>query len=154
MLMLFQYNWHVRNEWFEWCKQVSEEELLRDRTGGVGSMMKTLYHIVDVEYSWIQVLQGKPDIEEAFEKYDSLHKIIDLSNDYHTEVKEYLDNWTGEMESELDLRFNKFKKGEVLRHIIAHEIHHIGQLSIWARGLDLKPVSANLIGKDLLSPSK
>jgi uncharacterized damage-inducible protein DinB len=75
MLMLFQYNWHVRNDWFEWCKQVSEEELLRNRTGGVGSIMKTLYHIVDVDYSWIQVLQGKPNIEEAFDKYDHCTKL-------------------------------------------------------------------------------
>ncbi|HDR5875335.1 TPA: damage-inducible protein DinB, partial [Bacillus anthracis] len=30
-----------------------------------------------------------------------------------------------------------------------HEIHHIGQLSIWARELNLRPVSANLIGRGL-----
>ncbi len=35
--------------------------------------------------------------------------------------------------------------GEIMRHTIAHEIHHIGQLSIWARELGRKPVSANLI---------
>ncbi|HDR5022767.1 TPA: damage-inducible protein DinB, partial [Bacillus cereus] len=39
--------------------------------------------------------------------------------------------------------------GEVLRHVIVHEIHHIGQLSIWARELNLRPVSANLIGRGL-----
>lgn len=39
--------------------------------------------------------------------------------------------------------------GEVMRHVIAHEIHHIGQLSIWAREMDLKPVSANYIGRSL-----
>ena len=39
--------------------------------------------------------------------------------------------------------------GEVMRHMIAHEIHHIGQLSVWAREIGKKPVSANLIGKGL-----
>lgn len=36
-----------------------------------------------------------------------------------------------------------------MRHMIAHEIHHIGQLSVWAREIGKKPVSANLIGKEL-----
>jgi uncharacterized damage-inducible protein DinB len=36
MLQLFHYNWQVRDEWFEWCRQLLEEELLRERTGGVG----------------------------------------------------------------------------------------------------------------------
>jgi len=39
--------------------------------------------------------------------------------------------------------------GEVMRHLIAHEIHHIGQLSVWAREIGKKPVTANLIGRGL-----
>ena len=31
---------------------------------------------------------------------------------------------------------------------MGYEIHHIGQLSIWARQLNLQPVSANLIEED------
>ncbi|QWH42653.1 hypothetical protein EXW53_12305 [Bacillus mycoides] len=47
------------------------------------------------------------------------------------------------------MNFNSKEIGEVLRHVIVHEIHHIGQLSIWARELNLQPVSANLIGRGL-----
>ncbi len=25
---LFQYNWQVRDDWFKWCEQLSEEDLL------------------------------------------------------------------------------------------------------------------------------
>ena len=32
--------------------------------------------------------------------------------------------------------------GEAIRHIIAHEIHHIGQLSIWAREIGMEPISS------------
>lgn len=39
--------------------------------------------------------------------------------------------------------------GEVMRHMIAHEIHYTGQLSVWAREIEKKLVSANLIGKEL-----
>lgn len=31
----------------------------------------------------------------------------------------------------------RYTKGEILRHLIAHEIHHMGQLSIWVRDLGL-----------------
>ncbi len=48
---LFKYNWHVRDEWFNWCKQLTAEDLLLDRVGGVGSILYTLFHIIDVEYS-------------------------------------------------------------------------------------------------------
>lgn len=51
MYTLFQYNWQVRDDWFKWCEQLSEEVLLRKRVGGVGSILETLFHIVDVEYS-------------------------------------------------------------------------------------------------------
>ena len=39
MITLFRYNWQVRDEWFKWCERVSAEELLRERTGGVGSII-------------------------------------------------------------------------------------------------------------------
>lgn len=62
----------VREQWYEWCGDISEAELLATRIGGVGSILKTLFHIVDVEWSWIQVLQGKPDFQEDFEQYKTL----------------------------------------------------------------------------------
>jgi uncharacterized damage-inducible protein DinB len=30
MLTMFRYNWQVRDEWFEWCKQVPPDELVRE----------------------------------------------------------------------------------------------------------------------------
>lgn len=38
-----------------------------------------------------------------------------------------------------------------MRHVIAHEIHHVGQLSVWAREMGRQPVTANLIGRGLSS---
>jgi hypothetical protein len=40
---------------------------------------------------------------------------------------------------------------KILHHIIALEIHHIGQLSIWSRELELQPASANFVGRELKS---
>lgn len=38
-----------------------------------------------------------------------------------------------------------FTYGKIIRHLITHEVHHIGQLSIWSRELELKPISSDLI---------
>ena len=59
--MLFNYNWQVRDEWFDWCRQLPHGELVKERTGGMKSFHATLLHIIDVECSWIRAMQGKED---------------------------------------------------------------------------------------------
>ncbi len=156
MQKLFEYNWQVRDDWFTWCETVPEEELLKKRIGGVGSILYTLFHIVDVEYSWICGLQGKPEPEEPpFESFAILSKVQGLSKLYHREIESFITSWTDEMEdlelTEIDPNGERlsFRYGEIMRHVIAHEIHHVGQLSIWAREIGREPVTANLINRGL-----
>lgn len=152
MHTIFQYNWQVRDDWFKWCEQLSEEELLRNRIGGVGSILETLFHIVDVEYSWISALQGKEDNEPQFQDYQSIQKVKALSDLYKRGLDDFLQLWSSSLECKIlkaSWTDKTYTYGEVLRHVIVHEIHHIGQLSIWARELNLRPVSANLIGRGL-----
>lgn len=155
--MMFRYNWKVREEWYRWCEEVNEEELLLVRTGGVGGILHTLFHIVDVEWSWIRILQGKPDFQERFDDYNTLEKVKELDARFKSEVESFVLAWNENMENQLfydtmpDGRVETDTWGEVMRHIIAHEIHHIGQISVWAREIGKKPVSANLIGKGLAS---
>lgn len=153
MEALFRYNWQVRDEWFTLCESLSEEELLRQRIGGVGSILRTLFHIVDVEYSWICALVGK-DFDPQYEDYMSLEQIRALSNDCRPAIQAFLQQWTPEYEGKLAqanwLGDESFTHGEVLRHVIAHEIHHVGQLSVWIRELQLTPPSANFIRRGLI----
>lgn len=153
MLTLFAYNWQVRNEWLEWCKQLTNEELQQKRTGGVGTFIGTLAHIVDVEYSWIRVVQGKSDFEINIDEYNTVEKVKTLSETFHSEIKDFLQLWSLEMENNpvtVPWGDEKYTAGEILRHVIAHEIHHIGQLSVWSREMGLKPISANLIRRKLV----
>ncbi|PDZ48487.1 damage-inducible protein DinB [Bacillus sp. AFS094611] len=152
MYTLFQYNWQVRDDWFKWCEQLSEEELLRKRVGGVGSILETLFHIVDVEYSWISALQGKEDNEPQYKDYKSIQQVRALSDLYKRELGVFLQFWSSSLEYKIlkaSWTDKTYTYSEVLRHVIVHEIHHIGQLSIWARELNLQPISANLIGRGL-----
>lgn len=152
MYTLFQYNWQVRDDWFKWFGQLSEEDLLCKRVGGVGSILETLFHIVDVEYSWISALQGEEDRELQFKDYQSIQKVKALSDLYKRELEDFLQLWSSSFECKIlkaSWTDKTYTYGEVLRHVIVHEIHHIGQISIWARELNLQPVSANLIGRGL-----
>jgi uncharacterized damage-inducible protein DinB len=153
---MFRYNWMVREAWYGWCEDIPEEELLRNRMGGVGGILHTLFHIIDVEWSWIRSLQGKSDFQESFESYRSLEKVRKLDTAFRTEVEDFVRSWDVSMENrplydtKPDGSVVIDAWGEVMRHVIAHEIHHAGQLSIWAREVGKKPVSANVIGKGLI----
>ncbi|MGE8033792.1 damage-inducible protein DinB [Lysinibacillus sp. KCTC 33748] len=147
MIKFFQYNWQVRDEWFEWCNQLSIEELLKKRSGGVGSILYTLFHIIEVEYSWIRGIMGERDIIFDFDEYRTLEKVKNLSIELQEEIIEFLkhnENLSDEI-VKVSWDTNTYTKNDILHHTIAHEIHHIGQLSVWARQLNLSPVPANFI---------
>ncbi|KQY94955.1 damage-inducible protein DinB [Paenibacillus sp. Root52] len=148
----FEYNWQVRDEWFNWCNQLTTAELLKNRIGGVENILYTLFHIIDVEYSWIRGIQDKEDVIFDFENYKTLEKIRALSNSLRPEIVEFLKTNSEERSNQLvkvPWDEDKYTKDEILHHLIAHEIHHIGQLSVWAREIELTPVSANFIGREL-----
>ena len=156
MKTLFEYNWQVRSDWFRWCEDVTLEELLQVRTGGVGGILHTLFHIIDVEWSWIRIIQGKVDFQESFENYRSIERVRELEAAFRPEVIEFVSSWNTQMEDRIfqdtraDGSIETYTWGEITRHIIAHEIHHMGQLSVWAREIGHKPITANLIGRGLI----
>jgi uncharacterized damage-inducible protein DinB len=61
MKSLILYNWEVRDKWFQALSEQPIEELIKDRNAGVGTILKTLLHIIDVEYSWIRAINNQPD---------------------------------------------------------------------------------------------
>lgn len=79
MKLFFEYNWRVRTEWLSWCETLTEAELLTARVGGVGGIAKTLFHIIDVEWSWIRRIQGKVDEEQRFESDSCLAQLYQLN---------------------------------------------------------------------------
>ncbi|MCR8644356.1 DinB family protein [Paenibacillus sp. N1-5-1-14] len=158
MKIWFEHNRRLREEWYEWCKDVPLEELVKKRTGGIGGILHTLFHIVDVEWSWLQGMQGKPDFQENFEEYMTLEKVMELDAKFRLDVEPFVQAWDDSYETRLfDVESpngGEFIEtwGVLMRHVIAHQIHHLGQISVWARGIDKKPVSPNLIRKGLMIP--
>jgi uncharacterized damage-inducible protein DinB len=151
LIKFFEYNWQVRDEWFDWCNQLTIKELLKNRIGGVGNILFTLFHIIDVEYSWIRGIQGKEDVVFQFDDYNTLEKVKALSDKLRKEIAEYLRNIDDLKEQSVSVPWDekKYAVNDIIHHIIAHEIHHIGQLSVWSRELGLQPPSSSFVGRDL-----
>ncbi|MFN2748137.1 DinB family protein [Bacillus sp. z60-18] len=147
---LFQYNWQVRDEWFDWCMQQPREELEKRRSGGMGSILKNLFHIVDVEVSWIYAILDKPDIAPDFTDFQTIQHIIRFSEAYRPEVEDAVSSFCSASEQKLikaSWSDEAYTEGAILRHLIAHEIHHTGQISVWAREMNCTPVSASYVGR-------
>ncbi|MEH7125028.1 DinB family protein [Bacillus sp. JJ1773] len=152
MRKFFEYNWQIRDEWFQWCEQLTAEEINKKRAGGVESILYTLFHIVDVEYSWVRGIQKKEDRIFKFSDYDTLEKVKSLSDELRKEIRDFLETNIDYIKDDLvsvPWDQDKYTTDEILHHVVAHEIHHIGQLSVWSRELNLVPVQANFIGRKL-----
>ncbi|MGA9225377.1 MAG: DinB family protein, partial [Mesobacillus sp.] len=92
--------------------------------------------------------------------YNSLDKVKELDAKFNAEVKVFVLAWNDEMENRIlqlpqsDDSTVTFTWGEIMRHTLAHEIHHIGQISVWAREIGKQPVTANFIGRGLFQNEK
>ncbi|TSB45345.1 DinB family protein [Alkalicoccobacillus porphyridii] len=152
MIGLIEYNWQVRDEWLDWCEMLSTEQLYAEQTGGAGSILYTLFHIVEVENSWLRAVQNKQDVPYIFEDYSSLDEVKALSNTLRKEHALFL-------RTDLDAVLNQYvqvswdnqiyQAKDILHHLIIHEVHHIGQLSIWARQMNKQPIESHYVGRQL-----
>lgn len=107
-----------------------------------------------MEYSWLRGIQGKEDVVVRFADYNSLEKVKYLSDTFRKEIAEFLKANLDDLKEEVvsvPWDEDKYTVDEILHHVIAHEIHHIGQLSVWSRELEQQPISANFIGRVLKS---
>lgn len=86
-----------------------------------------------------------------FTDYHSLQEVRSLSDKLRSELAEFLNQPVlfNDKLIKVDWEEGSYTAEDILHHVIVHEIHHIGQLSIWARELQLQPVSADFIGRAL-----
>ncbi|MBD1373517.1 DinB family protein [Hazenella sp. IB182357] len=153
MLPLFHYNWQIRDEWLKWCEQFDQEELLKKRVGGMQSILHTLFHIIDVEYSWIGAIIGEEEEGPQFSDYQALESVKELSFRYRKVLEPMLEQklpklLRGEVKPAWSIE--TYSNEEVMYHVLTHEIHHMGQLAVWARELNIKPISVNFIDRNLI----
>lgn len=93
---------------------------------------------------------GKPVIEKDMSTIQSLSEV----KKYAKETRESTERLLTEFQYDLqrDLIINEsliFSYEKILDHIVTHEVHHIGQLTIWSRGLGITPVNSDLLIRDI-----
>jgi uncharacterized damage-inducible protein DinB len=93
-------------------------------------------------------MKGEPDEIPDAGDYKSLNQIRLFSNTYRPEIEDFVLGWKEGMESATKPSM-PYSFGEIMQHIVIHEVHHIGQLSIWSQQMGKKAVSANVIGRQL-----
>ena len=153
---MFLYNWQVRDDWFNWCETLSLEELRKKRVGGMGSFLYNLFHVIDCEQIWVNQMQGTPVIIKDINKISSLEEVKIFSEQTRKVTQNFIKSYTSEGKDKVLEKNNRngttnsFPYDKIIRHIVSHEIHHIGQLSVWSREIGLKPVSSDYIFRDLL----
>lgn len=144
MLSLFLYNWQVREDWLNWCQTISEEEFHKERIGGMKSIRETLIHIVDCELLWLNSLVEKPIIFENRTAINALSEICTYSDFVKSHTESFIEQLPSQYENNIievkrrDGTILHFTQKKILAHKMTHEIHHIGQLSIWARELEIE----------------
>ena len=121
----------------------------------MGSILHNLYHVIDCEQIWINQMNDSRVIVQDITLVNNLKDVINFSNETKQLTKDFLKSWTPEKEqTEFNMTNKKgrtftFTYGKIMLHIISHEIHHIGQLSVWSRELNLKPISSDLLFRDI-----
>ena len=101
-------------------------------------------------------MQGTPVIIKDINRISSLNDVRMFSDLTKSVTENFLKSHTSKGEDRILVIKSRngttksFSYDKIITHIISHEIHHIGQLSVWSREIGLKPVSSDLLFRDLI----
>lgn len=146
---LFDYNWQVRNDWFAWCAELPQEELVKKRHGGIQSFVHTLYHVIYCEHIWVSQLLEREINVQPMESVTTLEEVRTFEEATRQLTEEWFARQDELQHAMLDLRGRSFSHVKVMVHIATHEVHHIGQMSVWAREMGRTPVNCDLLPRDV-----
>ena len=104
----------------------------------MGSLIHNLFHVIDCEQIWVNQMKGEPVVKDI-NSIATLNDVKRFSNLTMRITQNLIESLTPEYENQiLNITTKKgdtynFTYGKIICHIITHEIHHIGQLSVWSR---------------------
>ena len=145
MIELFRQNWKLRDEWFKWCLDVPQVELDAPRIGGTGSILGTLFHIVDTEQYWLRRFAYGTEHRYDYGEHADLDALRALSRRLRPFAEEIVGAWTPERDREIRIVRNgdgtesELVFGDLLRWLVQHEAYHAGHLAVWSAELGFPP---------------
>ena len=92
-------------------------------------------HIADAEEGWFRMAVTKErqdwPSDYTLDNYQTKEAIKDLLSEVHAKTMTYLETLTlDDLATEFEAPWGKFTIGFVIWHVLEHEIHHRGELSL------------------------
>jgi uncharacterized damage-inducible protein DinB len=113
----------------------SQDELTHPVYPGGWTVGHTALHIADAEEGWfrhiaVQEIQAWPS-HFTLENYPTKRTIKSLLSETHTKTMDYLHTLTiDDLDTIIETKWGNFSLAFIIWHVIEHEIHHRGELSL------------------------
>ena len=125
------------------CAQLSHGELHAPRTSFFPTIMKTLNHILTVDWFYVDALAGGDLGPRAYEVEEPFGELADLRAAQRASDMKLIGLVDGDPEREVRLQRADHVQVEracdVLMHLFQHQIHHRGQVHAMLSGTHVAP---------------
>ncbi len=127
-ILLLHHRW-ANDQLLDACAALSDEQLDREFAMGVGSLRKTLTHIVGALQGWGDLLGGReqrPRLEAEGFTLDQLRELLEsVTHDFERSARAHPHGEivTGSRGGNA----YSFTRGGVLTHVMTHAVHHRAQ---------------------------
>ena len=129
-------------------RTLSREEFLATRTSFFPSLAATLNHILAVDIYYLAALHGKTDMERQYDEAPKCETVADLARAQAVADERFIVHVGGLAADALDDvvamvrgegRIQRDRRGNVIAHLINHQVHHRGQAHAMLAGTAVKP---------------
>ncbi|WP_377297935.1 DinB family protein [Rhizobium sp. SGZ-381] len=129
------------------CRTLTPQELQVTRTSFFPSILKTLNHILTVDWFYVSALEGRPMGPSAFEPELPFLDFTDLEREQRAIDRRLIDHCRqmtpDDLEREVVIPRQTHEQREradrLLLHLFQHQIHHRGQVHAMLSGTRTKP---------------
>lgn len=132
---LFSHWDQVHSDTLETLDKFSESELTYSAYEGGMPVGRIALHIADAEEGWFRLVATKErqdwPSDYTLENYSTKEAIKTLLSEVHAKTMRYLKTLTTEdLETVVEAPWGKFSIRFIIWHVLEHEIHHRGELSL------------------------
>jgi uncharacterized damage-inducible protein DinB len=132
---LFSHWDHIHQDTLDVCDMFSEAELDHRAYKGGWSVRQIVLHIASAEDGWFRFIATNEYKDwppsPALKDYPTLESIKNLLKVNHEKTKGYLGSKSiDDLETVFESEWGKFSLRFVIWHVIEHEVHHRGELSL------------------------